>query len=190
MSKVCEICELRPIMSRQAKQEHGVDFPYCEPCLVLADWENVHSDQGHDTIAKTPVGKYPKAWGIPAAHKLEADLASVAQEREQMTICWVCNPELDETQREYTPREGTSREGIVLTVPARAAAKTKAEIVVTLIKGGTVRQRKGLTTLTATIKGTEVKLQWDSNARFIAAGSTVAGKKVRNVSEALRVLNS
>lgn len=171
-TKLCEICETRPIMSRQAKQAHGVDFPYCEPCLNLADWENMHSDYGHKASSKTVVQQGSDEHN----HRVEG--------------CWVCFPELDETQREYTPRTGTSREGITLTVPARAAAKTKAEIVVTLIKGGTVRQRKGFTTLTATIKGTEVKLQWDAQARFVAAGSTVDGRKVRNVSEALRLLNS
>jgi hypothetical protein len=158
----------------------------CQICLTEAEWENIHSDNGHE--------------GIESLTKAETNFktvkafnAFVAETKAETEQCWVCHPELNEAKKAYTPRTGTSREGIRLTVPPKADPKTKALTVAEKIEGqyfekGSVKVRtvKGVTTLTAG----DVKLVWDVRGRFVSAGSLVNGKKVRNVSEALRVLGS
>lgn len=45
----CQICGLRPKMNpRRMQAKHGVEFPYCDPCMTFADWENTHSDNAHE----------------------------------------------------------------------------------------------------------------------------------------------
>jgi hypothetical protein len=115
--------------------------------------------------------------------------------------CWYCHPELDETAKPYTPRSGTSRAGMVINVPIREAAIVKAAVVATRltgvqIEGGTARKiqasikaagaklsvdKAGAATLTFG----DLELNWDFRGKFTTG--TFSGRKVRNVSEALRV---
>lgn len=99
--------------------------------------------------------------------------------------CWVCHPELDQTSAEYTPRSGTSRAGMTINVPIRAAGATKAKVTAEKLSAPDAKARtsKGVTTLRS--KSLDLVLNWDQGGRFV--GGTVAGRKVRNVAEALRV---
>lgn len=122
----------------------------------------------------------------------------VASERESMKDCWICHPELNEAKRAYAERQGTSRKGQVIHVPLRASGPDKAAIVAEAITnlGGTVKVRtvKGDTTLKGELpSGAKIELHWDFQGRYEYAPSSFTangGKanKVRNVSEALRLL--
>lgn len=108
--------------------------------------------------------------------------------------CWLCHPELDETAEDYTPRNGTVRQGMAIV--AKGGAKDKANLLVAAIvaaKGeAKFSTRKGLTTLKGKLAdGSEIKVMWDQD-RYVYGPSTLSvdGKvrKVRNVSEWLRVI--
>jgi hypothetical protein len=83
MTKRCEICGTRPMTSGR-----NDSLPYCDPCATEADWENVHSDNGHDD---------------------EEAVANGWDTAESVAACWICHPELNEAAKDYTPRTGTSR---------------------------------------------------------------------------------
>jgi hypothetical protein len=115
--------------------------------------------------------------------------------------CWYCHPELNEANKPYTPRTGTSRAGMVINVPIRAdgvvkAAVTAGRLTGVKIEGSTVRKvqaslkaagaklsvdKHGAATLTVG----ELVLDWDFRGKFV--GGTFEGKRVRNVAEALRL---
>jgi hypothetical protein len=115
--------------------------------------------------------------------------------------CWYCHPELNEAEKPYTPRSGTSRAGMVINVPIREAAIVKAAVVATRltgvqIEGGTVRKIQASVKAVgaklsvdkagaATLTFGDLELSWDFRGKFV--GGTFSGRKVRNVSEALRV---
>jgi hypothetical protein len=171
-SKRCAMECGRPVTSDSPEGQ------LCVPCLQEAEWENVHSDNGHDEdIDQLTLGQT----NLKTKKALEAYKAEV---KAQQVDCWICHPELNKAQESYAQRAGTSRQGIVLTVPPKATAKDKALFVAEKIDGAKVRTVKGVTTL----KAENVTLVWDGRGRFQSAGSLVNGKKVRNVSEALRVL--
>jgi hypothetical protein len=164
----------------------------CDLCLEYAEWENAHSDHGHDEIAKTPEGTYPAAWGVPAKSKLAEDLAYVASERTMMGTCPVCHPELDprKPRREVT---GTSRLGMVMVVPVRAPGEDKAAAVKAQLQGfrgaAEANDANGVTLrLTKGSKAAKITVEanWDMRGRWI--GGTVNGKKARNASELLRLV--
>lgn len=178
ISKRCEMECGRPASSESPEGR------ICAPCLEEAEWENLHSDNGHEGIDTLEIGN-------TNLRSKKAFNAFVAETKAEMESCWVCHPEFNKAKEIYVQRTGTSREGIKLSVPPKADAKTKALSVAAKIEGrhfekGSVKVRtvKGITTLRAG----EVTLTWDVNGRFVSAGSSVNGKKVRNVSEALRVL--
>lgn len=183
MAGKCEICKTRPKMVKaQMQQRHGVGFPYCEPCLIEADWENVHSDDAHESYAN----------GDWAPEKLEDGLSLQAE----MKDCWICHPELNQAAKDYQTRNGSSRKGIIMIVPIRATGQEKAKVVADRLAdrfATRISTRKGITTLTLEHAG-EVgfKLRWDGQGRYLYTESiaTVNGKsrKVRNVSEALRLV--
>lgn len=109
--------------------------------------------------------------------------------------CWLCHPEMDETAADYTPRNGTVRQGMAII--AKGGAKDKAALLQAAIiaaKGeAKFSTRKGLTTLKGKLAdGSEVKVTWDMDRYVYGNGSTLSvdGKvrKVRNVSEWLRVI--
>jgi hypothetical protein len=157
----CTICQTRP-RSAQVKREYGYD--YCLPCLTLAEWENTHSDSGH--------GDGPND--------------------EKPNDCWVCFPELDETRADYTGKTGTSRVGMVLRVPLKASGAEKAEAVRAQLPAATRRQVKISAEKQGTVltlerkKASSMQLCWDNAGRFVRG--TVDDHRIRNVSEALRVL--
>lgn len=159
----CEICGTRARMPKgRMLQLHGVSFPYCEPCLLLAEWENTHSDYGHD-------------------------------EANQDAECWICHPELDRTQAAVgAGRQGTSRIGMRLTVPQRAAGADKAKVVAEKLGEAyavTINTSNGQTVLRAArAHEADLKIVWDAAGRFVYGPSTLNGKKVMNVSGALRAL--
>jgi hypothetical protein len=172
MSKRCIQKCGRPVSSDSPESQ------LCVLCNEEAEQENMHSDYGHDadidnlTLGQTTL-KTKKAL---AEYKAEV--------KAQQAECWICHTELNKAKESYTQRTGTSRQGIVLTVPPKATAKDKALFLAAKIEGAKVRTVKGITTL----KAENVTLVWDGRGRFTSAGSLVNGKKVRNVSEALRVL--
>jgi hypothetical protein len=164
-------CE-RPVGGGKASGYEDRDWAeqngYCMPCADEGQMDIAHTN-GHESISEDE--------------------------------CWYCHPELNEANKPYTPRNGTSRAGMVINVPIREAAIVKAAVVATRltgvqIEGGTVRK------IQASVKAAGAKLSvdkhgaavlvfgdleltWDYRGKFI--GGTFAGRKVRNVSEALRV---
>lgn len=189
ISPRCTICETRPAepMSRRM----SVDQVYCYPCSTLADHENAHSDQSHDEILRANSAGEKltrKGWNFKTQKAMDEWLAA---EREVMAECWVCKPELDETQIEYVQRKGVSRVGQTQIVPVRAPGATKAEAVrVALAAIGwtaTVSARKGVTTLA--IKSSNFQLQWDERGCYMYGPSVYGDRKIRNAKEAVRILS-
>jgi|SRR5688500_7956470 len=76
-AKRCVTCKVRPITTEVKGPE------LCDVCYEYAGWENTHSDSGHDD----PEG---------------SDVLDLADE---MSICPVCNPELD-TRFNAKPKAG------------------------------------------------------------------------------------
>jgi hypothetical protein len=135
---------------------------YCTPCLTLAENENRHSDDGHSA-------------GAPVEG------------------CWICFPELDATT--LMPRAGSSRAGVVHSVPLRATGKEKAAIVAEHLPESyatKIRTSNGVVTAKAASSlGTGLQLRWDVEGRFLEGSVAIDGadRRVRNVSEAYRLLN-
>lgn len=156
----------------------------------LAMEENSHSDRGHETVAATPEGEYPEAWGVPAAKNLAKDLASIAEIRKAMEACPICHPEIVAN----TAHSGSSRTGMVINVPLRADGRTKATVVAEKLDAlkidAKIRRFKGDEILTAKIGEKELKLVWDAQGRYVYDFSNFNGRKVRNVSEALRLVSA
>lgn len=164
-TKRCVSCKVRPQL-KPGEPNFSYGPESCGPCYEEGGWENTHSDYGHDETSETVVAEGADESG------------------HRVTGCWICYPELNLAQKPYTPRTGTSRVGVVHTVPIRESGRTKADIVAEVIgdsakiskaKGGIIRLR--------TADGTD--LRWEGR-RFI--GGKVDGKVVRNVAEALRKL--
>lgn len=84
-ARKCSLCNLRNVGtgtgwdSAQARV-----MGYCNPCLTSAEWENVHSDYGHE-----------------GANTGETDHMGY-----KLSECWVCCPDLDASQADHTPRTG------------------------------------------------------------------------------------
>lgn len=205
-STICTICNTRPALPMA--QRTSADMPYCEPCSTQADWENVHSDQAHDLVlAADEAGKKVsvKGW-TNMKTRAEVDAYVDEQLRPEMEQCWVCHPELDETQREYTPRRGTSRLGMIINVPQRAPGQEKAATLLGRISQGIalpgadgpvtesdvkISTRKGITTL----KLHDFTCAWDEQGRwFYGMTSYVDDKgrtrRIRNAAEFLRLVGA
>lgn len=170
--KTCEECQIRPVGGGKSSghedvrynREHGS----CNPCGDLAQMWNSHHN-GHESIPEDE--------------------------------CWLCHPEMDETQREYAERSGTSRAGMVINVPIRAQGWEKALVTagslgLNVPQGTFAAIKKSLKEQGAVLKAGpksilvelvygELSLTWESNGRFISGA--FAGRKIRNVAEALRV---
>ena len=183
IENLCVICAKRKGMTAKQLRDLGIgrDFAdQCRACHVEAEWENTHSDYGHEGIANGG-GDADEFGGQEEFDRVKAE----------MKQCWICVPDLNEAAKDYVPRAGTSRAGMRLTVSIRAAAKTKAQQVQAQLPEGfkaTVRTEKGVTTLRA--KGpVTIILRWNENGAFTSGtvqatdGTT---RKVRNASEALR----
>lgn len=174
MSKrTCEICNTRPAMSAVEKRERGVNFPYCAPCMDEADWENEHSDDGHEDLSQI------------------TDTSSRGMVAERTQKCWICHPELNEASASYKPASGSGRSGMRMTVRPTAGAKDKAKVIADALKtkgiSSKVRTIKGTTTLTAKLgKDVTLDVVWEGRSLI----SAKAERKLRNVSEVLRYLES
>lgn len=149
----------------------------------LAGEENSHSDNAHDSLAGTDRIDL-EGWNF----KSQADLDEwVAEERKTMERCPICHPEIVAN----SAHSGSSRAGMVINVPLRADGRTKAETVAARLDAvkvpAKIRRFKGEEILTAEIDGTELKLVWDAQGRYVYGASKFGTRKVRNVSEALRL---
>jgi hypothetical protein len=177
--KVCRVCNLRSIGTGKGienDKDHAKALKICIPCLEEAGWENRHSDDDHDD---------PEA-----SHSL--DLAN------DLDACWTCHPELNMASPEYVAPRGTSRAGMVMTVPVRAAGISKAEV--TASKFAAIGTKSKITVenertyLSALVKDGAITLVWDQRGRYDynASSITVNGKtnKIRNVSEAHRLVRA
>jgi hypothetical protein len=171
MSKTCRVCQSRKVAQGIVRGQGDTDagtaraVELCIPCFAEAGWENEHSDDGHGT----------------------------EHEGSNSTdYCWICHPELNEAAATYVARVGTSRAGMVITVPLKASGQEKAAAVKAQIPTGYavgIKTVKGVTTLKAAKGvGDGLVLQWDAQGRFVYGPSTANGKKVRNVAAALRIL--
>ena len=166
MTKTCRSCQIRQIATGTVK---GADAAYvdkgtaravelCNFCHVEADYENTHSDDGHN---------------------------------DDVDGCWICYPELNQRtkadERGTRQATGTSRVGMVITVPLRASGAEKAKVVADRFAGrAKVRTTKGITTLT--VADAKLRLVWDAQGRFNYDASRISDRKVRNVAAALRQL--
>lgn len=185
-AKRCEICEIRPIMSSVERNARG-GFPYCSQCLTKEEWENQHSDDGHEFADDL---KFYAGLMLPSIEAKDEYMASM---REDMKRCWICNPELDQTAEEYVQRTGTSRQGMKLHVPPRASGKEKAKATAAQLPqkyATSISVRQGFVTLKAASElGCGFKISWNQQGQLVAATQTTSGKtkKIRNVAEALRL---
>jgi hypothetical protein len=97
-NRKCEICNTRPV-GNEAKAE---GFKYCDPCYTEANWENTHSDYGHDDIDTYSLEN--------TTFKVQAEVDRyISDTKVEMASCWICHPELNEATAAYTPRTGTPR---------------------------------------------------------------------------------
>jgi hypothetical protein len=184
----CSICEKRPV-GNEAKMGGHAD--YCNACFEEASWENTHTDQGHETCPTLEEINDPSAeWTS------ENDKQDALDVRAEMADCWICNPELNEAQKEYRERQGSSRVGMTIHVSIRAAGVTKAEETAAQLdesyeaKISKPTKRNGQTTKLTFVSTIQTFiLSWDARGRFVTGSVTENGKtrKVRNVSEALRL---
>jgi hypothetical protein len=160
-AKTCEMCKARRVYTGKGP---GVDeaprlSDMCNFCYTEAGWENTHSDYAHD------------------------DAGTSADEKAN---CWICFPNLNLASRPATERTGTSRAGMTINVPIRAAGSEKAKVTASKLPAGhghQIRTTKGVTSLRS--KSLDLVLSWDERGRFF--GGSVGGKRVRNVAEALRL---
>jgi hypothetical protein len=148
----------------------------CTPCLTKAEWENTHSDYGHDAEASETTDSHDDA------------------QNKRLNGCWVCFPELDESAADYTPRTGTARSGMVLNTKNGQTGEEKAATVAEALKhlNLATHVEKGRVILAGDDGGNfTFELVWDRRGRYQYGPSifTVAGKtrKVRNVAEMLRL---
>lgn len=85
--KLCTLCNTRPVgYGTNGDQQHATTMGYCTPCLTEAEWENTHSDYGHDVDGP------------------EVEPSGEDEVNKRVKGCWECYPELNEAQRTYTPR--------------------------------------------------------------------------------------
>lgn len=204
--KICTICNVRPVAP--ASQLPAAGMPYCVPCCTQADWENMHSDFGHteimnatshlelESLTRSELAQMIETLPIHGAAKgitsrtKKAEIIDLIRTRvaDETRGCWICHPDLDETSAEYAPK-GTSRKGMVVT--AKGDVTTKSALVANALKNTSgvtakiVTTKTGITTLVAKADGVEIEITWESD-RYVTG--RIAGKKVRNVAEALRVI--
>lgn len=77
--KLCTLCKLRaPGTGNGTDPDQARRMGYCTPCLTEAEWDNTHSDYGHDSHNDATPEK---------------------------DSCWVCHPELNEAAKDYVKPE-------------------------------------------------------------------------------------
>jgi hypothetical protein len=166
-AKLCTICQTRPISSKANRVAAGMSSDM-KYCLPCFD---------------------EAGW--------ENSHADGHSESSKVEGCWICYPELNKAQREYTPREGTSRAGMVINVTIRAAGVDKANEVLAKLDESyettkitkPSKRNAQITKLAFASTVQAFELRWDDRGRFIGGTVTEDGrsKKIRNVAEALRL---
>lgn len=204
---LCSICSLRPVPSLKVRQDAGMssDMDYCVPCFDEASWENTHSDFAHadinefmatvDDATIAQLKEFAKKFGVKLDRTQRTKAAITAAIREyaeiETTHCWECHPELNKAKASYVARgEGASRKGQV--IHAKGSVGDKVAVVTTAIEAkgltATVKTSKGHTVLTAEFAGSVLRIEWDVKGRYQYGPSVFGKNKIRNVSEALRVI--
>lgn len=205
VKKVCNICKTRPIDKEASVQDA------CLLCATEGEWENTHTDGSHEKLAQlvdqidiftaVELRKAASSAGVKNAAKYksaqlrELFAKAIADERKG---CWICYPELNEAQRTTKARvtgERFSRKGQVIHVPLRAPGEEKAAVIVKAAPGAPIQiftEKQGTVRLDLTTPSFVLILAWDAKGRYDYDRSVAAvggkQKKVRNVSEALRIL--
>ena len=145
----------------------------------------------------------PKA-GVKNAAKfksaeLRAEIVRVVEV--EQAGCWICHPELNQAQKVTKGRaastgERPSRAGQVINVPLRASGVTKAAVVTAKAPKdlpAVVKTEDLWTTLEITAPDFTIVLVWNpfGNYDYLRSSFTANGtvKRIRNVAEALRLLN-
>jgi hypothetical protein len=191
-SRICSICQKRPVGSGNGSDpKHAATMGYCAPCLEEGEWENTHGDDGHETCPTLEEINDPSAEWSDAKDKENALAVRV-----EIAECWICHPELNEAQKEYKIRNGSTREGMKIHVTIRASGVTKAEETAAQLdesyeaKVSKPTKRNGqVTKLIFASTAQSFLLSWDHRGRFVTGTVTEAGKtrKLRNVAEAIRL---
>lgn len=162
----CRSCDKRNAGTGATVAEGDIktarELGLCVPCMVDGEWENEHTDNGH--TASAPVEG-----------------------------CWACHPELNpDFDGAPEPRRGSSRAGVVHSVPRKATGREKAKLVSLHVGGANVRSyAKGTISCRIVREIGTVRLDWDTEGHFLKSSKIDFGdrtRKVRNVSEAYRLL--
>jgi hypothetical protein len=115
----------------------------------------------------------------------------------EMEKCWTCHPELNGAQ--FAPVKhatGTSRAGMVMTVPVRGSGEEKAAAVIAALAAvkltASVRVLPKQGTVVLLLQGGKGTLQltWSVAGKYDYAASHIDGHKVRNVSAALKAVGA
>lgn len=153
--------------------------------------------------------EYAKEVGVKrAANDTKASLLAKLQDwherqfdlltsEEYMALVDVIEPETKTAKRATA---GTSRAGMKINVPLRATGEAKAEIVRKRINQPqasrviTYLSETGGAMLTVTLVGVTLRLVWDADGRYDYKKSSAVldghKRKIRNVSEALRIVGA
>lgn len=183
-------CNLGDCTRRVSPDSPGSDL--CTEHLTEGEWENTHGDNGHDEIAA-----YDSADKGEGA-KAPFDDAHMAIERKIMDACWICNPALNQAGATYVRRAGTSRLGMTMSVPVRAAGEVKAATTLGRLEAASLNgevktsSKRGVVTLTIPMTNGTMTLTWAITGAYSYDESAmkVGGKetKLRNVKAALKAL--
>lgn len=156
------------------KQDASVIGPeLCTQHLTEADWENVHNDDDHENGGSDEA----TAW--------------------KAQNCWICHPELNKSGMKITT--GTSRLGMTMSVPVRAAGEVKAATTLARLEAKGIKamvaipKKSGTVVLTATLPlGGSMTLTWALTGAYSYEESSLktarSETKLRNVKAALKAL--
>lgn len=188
----CTVCGVRGIGTGPGDDRDSArSLKMCNPCATEGGWENTHDDHGHDAILQKLADKKR----LTAAQKAEQPITE---------HCWICHPELNAAKAEVAVKDGTSREGMVVHAQGGIEGKVACLKTAGEAAGGTVEVTEATTgrgkeraVISTTLRwrspvGVELTVVWDARGRFQYGPSVVATgeqpRKIRNVSEALRVI--
>lgn len=85
---ICNVCNVRRGKTGSKGTDTSPHSDMCNYCWEEGGWENTHSDEGHDSIAKA----VSELGGDPATYLSEHQLAEY---NSFMVHCWICHPELN-----------------------------------------------------------------------------------------------
>lgn len=195
----CTACGTRGIGTGPGEEDKATlkSLGLCNPCATEGSWSNAHSDHSHEGFESLTV----RGSSFRTKAALDAYKAEIRQETER---CWICHPELDRSRAEYVAKDGTSREGMIVHARGGIAGKVDClktageaaggEVKVTEQATGKGKERAVIATklVWRSPVGVELTVVWDARGRFQYGPSVVTTgeqpRKIRNVSEALRVI--